>query len=89
MHRVLRPGGRATIQDMSREATNADIDREVRTMRLNPLNAMMTRSTLRMLRRRAYSTDRFERLAADSLFRGCDVQSEGISLEVHLTKPGT
>jgi ubiquinone/menaquinone biosynthesis C-methylase UbiE len=87
MYRVLRPGGWATIQDMNHDATNADIDREVAQMRLSRWNAMMTRSTLRMLRRRAYSTDRFARLAADSLFRACDVHAAGIELEVRLTKP--
>ncbi|HZO70430.1 MAG TPA: hypothetical protein VFB74_35985 [Kribbellaceae bacterium] len=37
MYRVLRYGGTAVIQDMSREATRDDIDREVHRMRLGVL----------------------------------------------------
>jgi len=86
MHRVLRAGGTAVIQDLSRDASGADIDREVRGMRLSGLNRMMTRTTLRMLRRRAYTRSRFERLAAESAFGGCEIRTQGIGLEVRLTK---
>ena len=86
MHRVLRSGGTAVIQDMSRDASGADIDREVRTMELGGLNAFIPRLTLRMLRRRAYSPAQFRRLAAESAFRACDIQTEGIGMEVRLTK---
>jgi ubiquinone/menaquinone biosynthesis C-methylase UbiE len=89
MHRVLRSGGTAVIQDMRRDASGADIDREVRRMGLSPLNAFMTKPTLTMLRRRAYSPAQFERLAADSAFRTCNIQTEGIGIEVRLTKRGT
>src|SRR5438067_5572546 len=64
MHRVLRCGGTAVIQDMSREASAAAIDQEVARMQLGRLNAVMTKSALAMLRRRAYSRAQFERLAA-------------------------
>jgi hypothetical protein len=46
----------------------------------------MTRRSLAMLRRRAYSPSRFERLAADSAFRSGEIRTEGIGLEVRLTK---
>jgi hypothetical protein len=39
-----------------------------------------------MLGRRAYSPAQFERLAAESAFRTCDIQREGISMEVRLKK---
>jgi len=86
MHRVLRPGGSALIQDMSADASNADIDREVRAMRQSRVNAFMTRFALRMLRRRAYSAAGFERLAAASPFGTCEVRAEGITVEVRLTR---
>ena len=89
LHRVLRSGGgTAVIQDMRRDASGADIDQEVQAMGLSRLNAVMTRWALRMLRRRAYSSAQFQRLAADSAFRTCDIQSEGIGMEVRLTKRG-
>ncbi len=87
MYRVLRPGGTAVIQDMRRDASAADIDREVRAMGLGRLNVVMTKSALWMLRRRAYTRAQFERLAAGSPFRRADVRADGIGVEVRLTRP--
>lgn len=86
MHRVLRPGARAVIQDMRREATSADIEREVRGMGINPLNAFLTKTALTGLRRRAFSRERFEALAAQSAFGSCEIHGEGIGMEVRLIK---
>ncbi len=86
MHRVLRTGGRAVIQDMSRDASHADIDTEVKGMELGRLSALTTRATLEALRNRAYSAAQFERLAAESPFQGCEIKKAGIGLEVRLKK---
>src|SRR5258706_7436919 len=86
MHRVLRPGGTAVIKDMSHEATHESIDREVGGMSLGRVSRVTTRATLEMLRRRAYSTSQFERLVAQSPFRGCEISVEGIGLEVRMKK---
>lgn len=86
MHRVLRPGGTAVIQDMSRTASHADIDHEVRGMEVGPLSALMTKATLEMLRNRAYAPSQFQQLAAASPFRSCEVAVSGIGLEVRLEK---
>jgi ubiquinone/menaquinone biosynthesis C-methylase UbiE len=88
MHRVLRAGGTAVIQDMSSDATHADIEREVQTMKLGWVSSFTTKGTLEMLKRRAYSPAKFERLAADSPFQTCTITTEGIGLEVRLTKQG-
>ncbi|WP_030924077.1 class I SAM-dependent methyltransferase [Streptosporangium amethystogenes] len=86
MHRVLRTGGTAVIHDMNRDASRADIDREIKGMGLSGPNSLVTRMALTALRRRAYSGAGFERLAAESAFRTCDVHTDGILLEVRLTK---
>ena len=86
MFRVLRTAGTAIIQGMRHEATQADIDQEVRHMQLGWLNGFMTRLTLRVLRLRAFSQDQFERLAAQSAFGRCAAQSDGMSIDVRLTK---
>ena len=86
MHRVLRSGGTAVIQDMSRDATHADIDREVKGMELGRISTFTTTATLEMLRRRAYSAAQFERLADQSPFHTCAISTEGIGLEVRLDK---
>ena len=89
MHRVLRDGGTAVIQDMRQDASDATIREEVNGMRLGPVNAFMTRRTLGMLRRRAYTKEQFERLAAASAFGGCEIEASGIGMEVRLKKHST
>jgi ubiquinone/menaquinone biosynthesis C-methylase UbiE len=84
MHRVLRPGGTAVIQDLNRGATRAEIAAEVRRMQLAPVSAAVTRFTLGWLRRRAYTPAAFRALAEQSAFRGAEVRPEGIGLEVRL-----
>jgi ubiquinone/menaquinone biosynthesis C-methylase UbiE len=84
MHRVLRPGGTAVIQDLNREATRADIAGDVRAMRLSAPNAAITRLTLGWLRRRAHPAAEFRRLAAQSEFGGGEISTDGLGLEVRL-----
>ena len=86
MHRVLCPGGTAVIQDMSRDATHSDIDREVDQMHLGRVTNFTTKATLEMLKRRAYAPAELVRLAAQSPFGTSDVTTEGIGLEIRLTK---
>jgi ubiquinone/menaquinone biosynthesis C-methylase UbiE len=86
MHRVLRPGGLAVIQDMSHDATTEDIRREVATMALPRFGAWWVRWTLAVLRLRALTPQRFRRLAAESAFRGGGVHAAGLGLEVRLRK---
>jgi SAM-dependent methyltransferase len=86
MYRVLPAGGTAVIQDMSRDASHADIEREVKAMQLGGVSSFTTKGTLEMLKRRAYSPHQFERLAAESPFQTCAISTERIGLEVRLTK---
>jgi len=84
MHRVLRPGGTALIQDLNAGATRAEIAAEVARMGLNPVNAAATRFTLGWLRRRAHPAAEFRRLAASSTFGRCDISTDGVGVEVRL-----
>jgi ubiquinone/menaquinone biosynthesis C-methylase UbiE len=86
IHRVLRPGGTAIIQDMNRDVSASDIADEVKGMGIGRGSAAMTKVTLSQLRRRAYSPAQFERLVADSSFRTCEITTEGIGLEVRMKK---
>jgi ubiquinone/menaquinone biosynthesis C-methylase UbiE len=86
IHRVLRPGGTAVIQDMNRDTTASAIAGEVRGMGLGPGSAAMTRVVLGQLRHRAYSPSQFERLVAESPFRTCEISTDGIGMEVRLRK---
>jgi ubiquinone/menaquinone biosynthesis C-methylase UbiE len=87
MHRILRDGGTAVIQDLSRDASATDISHQVKGMRLSRVNALMTRlALLTTLRWRAYTTERFRKLAAASAFGTCDIQTSGINIEIRLKK---
>jgi ubiquinone/menaquinone biosynthesis C-methylase UbiE len=88
MHRVLGPGGLAVIQDLRKEASSADIDREVENQKLGPVSSFITKRVLAGLRARAYSTTQFERLVAQSRFGTCEIKTDGIGLEVRLKKSG-
>lgn len=86
MHRVLRTGGTAVIQDMWGETTAADIRAEVAGMKLSAFNGFLTRRTLTWLRRRAYSRARFAALAQRSAFGGAEITTGGLEIAVRLTK---
>jgi ubiquinone/menaquinone biosynthesis C-methylase UbiE len=86
VHRVLRRGGRAVIQDLRKEASGADIDREVDGQKVGAVSGFMTKRILAWLRNRAYSASHFESLVAESNFRTCEIKSDGIALEVRLEK---
>ena len=87
MHRVLRPGGTAVIDDMNHDVTRHDIAREVAAMGLGRRDAALTRLALAGLRRRAATSVQFERLVAASAFRVCSISTEGIGMRVRLTRP--
>jgi ubiquinone/menaquinone biosynthesis C-methylase UbiE len=86
MHRVLRGGGTAVIQDLRKDASDAAIREEVAAMHLSWVGALVTRRILRGLRRRAYTKEQFEQMAAASPFGGCETSTSGIGVEVRLTE---
>ncbi|WP_086842902.1 class I SAM-dependent methyltransferase [Amycolatopsis kentuckyensis] len=86
MHRLLRPGGFAVIHDLNHEATAGDIRRDVAGMNVGAVSSFTIRQTLGWLRRRAFTREQFEALAAESAFGGCSVTADGIGLEVRLTR---
>lgn len=88
LHRVLRPGGTASIIDLRRDAPRTAIEAEVAGMRLTPLNALLTRLTFRfLLLRNAYGRDALERMVARSRFGRAEIVDEGIGFELRLAKP--
>jgi ubiquinone/menaquinone biosynthesis C-methylase UbiE len=87
MHRVLKPGGKALISDLRRDASRADVDQLVREMNQNRVNAFMTRSAFHMmLLKTAYTTDEIRRFAAQTPFRQCDIHTNTVGMEIWLTK---
>lgn len=88
MHRVLRPGGEASIFDLRKDAPRQDIEAEVRNMHLSAWNAFVTRWTFEcVLLKRAYSREQLERMAARSRFGHAVISEDGIGLELRFRKP--
>ena len=87
MHRVLRPGGKALVIDMRRDASNEAIDSTVDAMHLGRIGALLTRAIFKYsLRRRAYSKEDFQRMAAATPFGSADIQEAPIGFNVWLRK---
>ncbi len=88
MHRVLAPGGRASIVDLRKEASLEDVDAEVAKMKLSPLSAMWTRWTFRaFLLKNAYTEEAMLALVEKSRFRTGELVRDGIGFDVRLRKP--
>ena len=89
IHRVLAPGGSASIYDLRKEATSAEIAAEVQAMRLSAFNAWLTRWTFRtVLLKRAYTRADLQKMVAASAFRTGEIETDGVGFALRLTKPG-
>ncbi len=89
MHRVLKPGGRALIIDLRRDASKQSVQQAVDAMHLETVNRIITKLTFRfMLLKRAYTKSEFEELIFHTKFASVEIQEGLIGLEVSLTKQG-
>ena len=87
MYRVLKPGGMAVIADMRRDASAEDIQREVNGMGLDPLNRFFVKWTFdQMLIKSAYSIDSMRSMVAQTPFKSCQIDVQGVGFLVWLKK---
>lgn len=87
MHRVLKPGGKALIDDLRGDVSVETINRHVDEMGLNRINTFLTKGAFKsMLIKRAYTTSDFEEMAAQSTFKKCRIDGNSIGLYVWLEK---
>lgn len=90
MYRVLKPGGKAWIIDLRRDASPQQIGEAVNAMHLGNVNGIITKLTFRfMLLKRAYSKRDFERLLAQTPFETGEIREDVIGFEAELTKSYT
>lgn len=89
MYRVLKPGGRALIIDLRRDASLESISQAVEGMHLGAVNATITRLTFRfMLLKRAYTKEEFQQLLSQTSFAPPDIREDLIGLELLLCRIG-
>ena len=87
IHRVLKPGGRASIFDLRKDAPPEAIEREVAEMNLSRLNRWLTRWTFRhMLIPRAYGDAVLAEMTSRTRFGRGEIVEEGIGFELRLAK---
>jgi ubiquinone/menaquinone biosynthesis C-methylase UbiE len=87
MHRVLRPGGLSVISDLRRDASAAEIEREIKGMGIGPLNRFLVRWTFRnMLLKSAYTVDEMRSMVAETPFGHCKITVDGLGFYVWLEK---
>lgn len=89
IHRVLKPDGRALIQDLRSDASVAEVDRQVREMRISRPNRLVTQWIFRhVLLKSAYSPETLRRVVAESRFGTGRLEMDGVGFGLWLVKRG-
>jgi ubiquinone/menaquinone biosynthesis C-methylase UbiE len=86
IHRVLKPGGRALIIDMRGNTSDAEIADFARSYGHGALDRLTMRLVFRGLRKRAYTAQALDGLAAQVPFVRRAIVEESIGMELRLDK---
>ena len=87
MSRVLRPGGRAVIIDLKRNASSEEVSRAVDGMGLSWFNGILTKLVFKtMLIKNAYTRQEFEEMIWEASFSEVEIKEDGMGFEIWLTK---
>jgi ubiquinone/menaquinone biosynthesis C-methylase UbiE len=87
MHRVLKPGGRAIIIDLRKDASWEEIVAYVDGLHISPANTWMTKFTFKhMLLKRAYTEGQMTSLAGESDFKSCEIVRNNVGMEIRLIR---
>ena len=85
MHRVLKPGGKASIIDLRGDVSAEAVNRHVDNMGIGGFNKLLTKWAFKfMLIKRAYTKAQFQQMVAQSQFKTCMIVEDEIGLEVRL-----
>ncbi len=89
MYRVLRPQGKALVIDLRRDASHAEISREVAWMGQNWANTLLTKWAFsQVLLRNAYTEGQVRGFLAQAGITRARIESGGIGFEIWLEKSG-
>ena len=87
MCRVLKPGGRGLLIDLSRDAKPDEVSRAIDKMGLTTVNCILTKLTFKaFLIRSAYTRAEFVQMLAQTAFRKTQITSDGMGFEITMTK---
>ena len=87
MCRVLRPGGRAVIIDLKRNASPEEVSRAVGGMGLSWFNGILTKLVFKtMLLKSAYTKEEFQQMLAQANFSSVEINEDGMGFEIWMTK---
>jgi len=87
MHRVLKPGGRAIIIDLRKDASWEEIVDYVDGLHLSGVNGWLTKFTFKhTLLKRAYTEGQMTLLVGESDFKSCEIVKAPAGMEVKLIR---
>ncbi len=87
MCRVLKPGRKAVIIDLSRNASPANASRYVDGLGLSRISRMMTKLVFRyFLIKSAYTREQFQQMLAQANFSRVHILEEDLGFEISMTK---
>ena len=87
MSRVLKPGGRAMIIDLKRNASSKEISKGIDEMKLSAFNAILTKLAFKtLLIKSAYTREEFEQMIREASFNDMRIAENYMGLEITLTR---